>query len=331
MANETLKFNVKVDATDASRNLRKFKKQAIDSGTKISGVWKKVAIAGAFTAAAAGAAAFAKATKAIVTTYSSFEKELANVSTLVDTNTVSMKKLKDEILALPSIMGSATENTKALYQAISAGVKPSEAVKLIEESAKAAGAGLTSTFTAVEGGTTILNAYGLSALGITEIFDQMFTAVKAGKTTFEELSSSIGKVAPVASAVGVSTKELFTAIATLTKQGISTSESITALKGAFSNIIKPSSEAAKIAEKMGIAFSVSELKSKGFAGFLAEIREKTGGNVEAMSKLFGSVEALNAILALTSDAGFADFNKILGEMEQSSGATEEAFGKMRRF
>jgi len=331
MANQQLKFIISVDSKPGISNLKKFEKATLDTTAKVSGAFKKMSKTIAAATAAIFGAAFIKGTKDMIKLYGEFEKSLANVSTLVDTSAVDMEKLKQQILDLPSALGSAKENTDALYQAISAGVEPAKAVAFVAEAAKAAAAGLTTTFTSLEGGTTVLNSYGLEAENITSIFDQMFIAVKAGKTTFEELASSIGKVSPIASAAGVNTQELFSAIATLTKQGIRTKESVTALKQAFSNVIKPGSDATKMAEDLGIKFNAIELKAKGLKGFLDEIKKATGGNVAVMSKLFGSVEALNAILALTSDKGAKDFNDILQEMSKGGiGVTAEAFEKQSK-
>ncbi len=142
-----------------------------------------------------------------------------------------------------------------------------------------------------------MNAYGLQGTeALQSVSDQMLMAQNFGKTTFGEMASGIGNVIPIASALEVSTEELFASLATLTKSGIGTSEAITGMKAAMSNIIKPSSEAAKMAEELGLNFSSAHLKSVGWAQFLEEIREKTGGNTDQMAKLFGSVEALTQLL-----------------------------------
>ena len=73
-----------------------------------------------------------------------------------------------------------------------------------------------------------------------------------GKTTFGELASSIGQVTPVANSLNVSTDELFSSIAILTKNGINTSSAITGLKAAYSNILKPTADASKTAKQLGI-------------------------------------------------------------------------------
>ena len=60
-----------------------------------------------------------------------FNQAFANVSTLVDTSTVDMGKMQSELLALDNRLGSATELTDGLYQAISASVEPTKAVQFV--------------------------------------------------------------------------------------------------------------------------------------------------------------------------------------------------------
>ena len=126
----------------------------------------------------------------------------------------------------------------------------------------------------------------------------------------------------------MSLEELLAATASLTMNGIETSEAMTALKAGFSNIIKPSSEAAKMAESLGINFNSTALESMGLAGFLDMVKEATGGNLDTMAKLFGSTEALNAILVLTGE-GADEFSGVLDSMGDSAGLAEEAFNGMK--
>ena len=102
---------------------------------------------------------------------------------------------------------------------------------------------------------------------------------------------------------------------------------MTGLKAAYSNILKPSAEAAKYAKSIGLNFSASHMKSVGWAKMLQEIKEKTGGNAEKMGKLFGSTEALNSIMVLAGK-GSKDFNEAMKQMNKSTGATDKAYRKM---
>ena len=191
----------------------------------------------------------------------------------------------------------------------------------------AAKAGFTDTTTAVNGVTTVLNAYGKSAEEATAVTDQMLLAQNFGKTSFGEMAQSMGNVIPIAAQLNVSTQELFGSIAVLTKNGIRTSEAINGLKAAYSNILKPSAEAAKLAQSLGLEFNAAHLQSVGWVKFLDEVKRATGGDAQQMAQLFGSVEGLNSILVLTGK-GAGDFDKVMDQMAQSAGMTREAYEKM---
>jgi len=254
-----------------------------------------------------------------------FTDGMAKVATIADTSTVSLEQQSKMLLGVSSRTGqSVIDLAEAQYQAISAGVESAKSAAFVETATKAAIGGFTDSATAVDGLTTVLNAYSLSADHAARISDQMITAQNFGKTTFGDMAGYLGQVIPIASALNVQTEELFASIATLTKQGIPTSAAMTGIKAALSNILKPAGEAAKVAEQLGLDFSSSALKSKGFTAFLADVMEKTGGNEQTLSKLFGSVEALNSVLALTKNGG-ADFTAALDAMADSAGATDSAF------
>jgi TP901 family phage tail tape measure protein len=265
-----------------------------------------------------------------VTTYQAenFDDKMRNVYTLVDETTVSLGKLGDETLRVANALKDTPADTAtALYQVISAGVDDmNEALQVTEQSGKLAKGGLSSTIESVDLLTTAMNAYGKSADDVTVISDQFMTTVKEGKTTIAELAASFGRVAPLAYQAGLGMDELNAATAALTKNGIATAEAHTYIRAILTQLIKPSSEASKLAEKLGIDFSIQALRSKGLAGFLKDLEEKTGGNVEIMGQLFNRVEALNGVLALSGEK-LNEYNKILGNVQNSLGATETAFKK----
>ena len=319
---------MKVNANAGAAQAGKMEKAWSGAVKKMKMHWKAYSAAAA-VAMTAVAVAVGAGIKKVIGIYADFEKEMANVSTLVDTSKVSMQGLERGIMKLPAALGSATELTKGLYQALSAGVKPAQAIEFVGKAAMAAKAGLSDTFTAVDAGTTILNAFGMEASKAGEVYDLMFTTVKEGKTTFGELSGAIGKISPIAAAANVSVVEMHAALATLTKGGFKTSEASARLATALGTIIKPSSEAVKLTEKLGLEFNATALKTKGLHGFLQDVKKATGGNVEQMAQLFGGMESLSVMLALTGKQS-QEFTDILGRMGNASGATEEAFKKQKK-
>ncbi len=110
---------------------------------------------------------------------------------------------------------------------------------------KLAVAGITDTFQAVDLLTTVLNGFQISAENSTQASDALFKAVRAGKTTINELSGAFGQVVPSASAAGASLDESLAAMAALTLAGQSTREAGTALARMFDFLTKKPPAAVK--------------------------------------------------------------------------------------
>lgn len=281
-----------------------------------------VGIAAAGTALAVGAvAAFSFG--------SAYETSLAKVSTMVDTSVMSVQELSGEVMSLSNKTGEGAAGlNEAVYQALSAGADTADVVGLVDVAVKAARGGFTDTTTAVDGLTSTLNAYGMETKDAEGLANSFLITQNKGKTTFGELASSIGGVAPTANAAGVGIDELLSGVASLTANGIGTSEAMTGIKAAMSNVIKPTAEASKVAKKLGLDFSTSALQSKGLAGFLGDVKTATGGNMDTMAQLFGSVEALNTVLTLTSDNGMALMQDTMNEMATNTTALDTAYETM---
>jgi TP901 family phage tail tape measure protein len=261
---------------------------------------------------------------------SDFEKSMANVATLVDTSVVSIDGLSQSVLDMTTeVLKSSEDLSAGLYQVFSSGVTDSaEAMDVLKTSAIAATAGLSDTRTSVDAITTVINAYGLAASDATDVSDLMFQTVKLGKTTFSELAGAIGTVISPASSLGIKLEDLFSSIATLTKGGIDTRTATTALRATFLSILKPTDQAKEAAKELGFELSATALQSKGLINFLNEMKDATGGNTEAMSKLIPETRALNAVLALTGQQS-EELNDIMKAMGDRAGSTREAFEKQK--
>jgi len=257
------------------------------------------------------------------------DSALAEASTLLKGTTEEMTLMREEAIRMASQFGgSSTEQVRAFYQAISAGsATVADAAVVLDAANKLAVGGVTDVTTSVDVLTSVLNAYASTGLTASEASDSLFVAVKAGKTTVGELASALGQVLPFASATGVAFDEVAAAIAALTTQGQSTSLAVTGVRASLGAILKPTSEAEKLAKKLGIEFNVAGLRAKGFGGFLEDVREKTNNSQAQMSILFGGLEALTAVLGFAGGAGVV-FNETMDAMADKAGATQVAFDKV---
>jgi|AntRauTorckE5430_2_1112549.scaffolds.fasta_scaffold01689_2 TP901 family phage tail tape measure protein len=254
---------------------------------------------------------------------------MSEVSTLIEGTPAQMKSAEVATRNFAKAYGtSATQQAKAYYQAISGGAEAgAEATMLLDTANRLAIAGVTDVASAVGILTSATNVYADSGLTAAEASDALFVAVRAGVTTIPELSASLGQVLPLAQKLGLSFDEVAAATAALTKGGINTSESVTGINAALTSIIGPSKQASDLAASLGLEFNSAALETKGFAQFMADAVEATGGGADAMRTLFGSTEATKVALALAGTAG-ADMAAILDDMAGKAGATDTAFGKM---
>ncbi|WP_322003348.1 phage tail tape measure protein [Marinobacter alexandrii] len=258
-----------------------------------------------------------------------FDTAFGEIATLIGQPASNLEDFQSQILQYSeSSTASLDQITQATYNAISAGVDYKDSLELLNAAEQLSIAGRADLGDTTVALVSTLNAFGASADQAGEFADTFFTAVQLGQTTIPELASSIGRLAPIASAAGLSFKEMAAAIATITAEtGTSTPEAITGIRAAITALLKPTKEASDIAAELGIEFNAAALESKGFAGVLEDVADKTGGNTETIAKLFGSVEALAPVLALTGNAADA-FADNLVKFNDNAGASANAAGEL---
>ena len=261
------------------------------------------------------ATAFAQAAKSSYDFEKEFRKNMLEVATISTQVTDDMTGFMNQVMSITQeIPIKAPEAAKALYSIVSAGHDGADGMKILEVSAKAAVGGLTETETAADAVTTILNAYKMSAEEAGTVSDQLFTTVRLGKTTFGELGASIAQVAPIAAAYRISIDQVLGAVASLTKQGTPTAQAMTQIRAAIQGTAGELGDAA--------------FQGRTFQEALQLINEKAGGSASKMKEMLGTDEGLAATLALTGKNAKSAASD-LGELQNSLGATEAAFEKMK--
>jgi TP901 family phage tail tape measure protein len=251
------------------------------------------------------------------------EKAAAAVRTLG----VDSKALEGNLLGLSQKLGglySQTQLLTAAYDVASSGfANAADNTKVLEAAAKGATGGLSDINTVGNAVTSVLNAYGKSADEAASLVDGFIQTQNDGKIILNEYAGLIGRLAPTAKAAGVGINEMNAAIATITAQGVPVEATFTGLNQALVSILKPSQEAVELAKSLGIQFNEAGLRAKGFGGLLEEVKTKTGGSTTQLVKLFGSVDALKAILPLVND-DLVKYNQNVAKQANASGVAEKA-------
>jgi TP901 family phage tail tape measure protein len=256
-----------------------------------------------------------------------FQDQMADVATLIDGGpSEAMQRFGADVKRIAVLTGKDLSNvSEGLYETISAFGDTADAAKQLEIATKAAVGGKAETLDAVKLLSTVTKGYGdTSAAAVQKVADLAFQTANLGQTTFPELAASMGNTVPMANALGANVESLFGAFATLTGVTGNTAEVATQLKATFSSLLNPSSQMAATMSKLGFANGRTMIQSLGLQGTLDLLAKATGGNTAQLAKMFGSTEALNAVLALTG-AQAQDFTAKTQAMTQADGASTTAF------
>lgn len=316
----------KQQAAAVAQEMAKVGENVQQAGQKVSTVGDKMTAAVSAPIAAAGVGAL----KASM----SYEDALAKLSTIADTSEVSMEDLSAQILQLSKDSGIAADTlANNVYDAISAGQATGDAVNFVAKATQLARAGFTSTDAALDILTTSLNAYGLEAEDVARVSDVLINTQNLGKTTVDQLASSMGKVIPTAKANGVAIEDLAGAYAVMTANGIATAETTTYFNSMLNELGKNGSSAANAfaagtAEIKEGGLTMKEAMDMGYSltDVLKVLDKQAEESGTTISNMFGSAEAGKAAAVLLDNADKLD--SAVEAMGASAGSTESAYDKL---
>lgn len=281
--------------------------------------------AGAATAAAAVAAIGVAATVSAA----KLDQSLREVDTLLGLSADGFDELTQNVLDFSDATGVATDEVvPALYNAISAGVPQENVFEFLEQASALAIGGVTTLQASTDLLTTSINAYASEGLSAARASDVWFSAVRAGKTTIDEIAASAFNLVPVAAQFGLSIEEAAAAMATLTLQGVPTSVAMTQVRQLILALAAPTVRTAGHFRDLGIEVNAARLANEGLEPILREIIERTGGNEEQIRRLLGSQEALNAAVIIAGE-DFERYRNTLDDVTDSQGATADAADRVR--
>lgn len=359
MADEVIRIDTRIDTDSAERDLDELKKKLKDTSAEGKMGFNEAGKAldtadkstkGLTTSMSAlgkvlpGISAVAIAKKVVdgikdinVVTEEAYSS-LRKASTLFGDVNVDQQEMLKKLASIAAETGSSiSELGEAMYQAMSAGVAPTEdmadVLAVVTKSAKLAKGGFTETSKAMSASLSVINAYKMSVSDIDKVQGILLQTQNKGVTTVDELGNALSKVTPAAAAFGVSFEQVSSALALMTKQGTSTDVAATALATTLSELGKSGTTASKNLKE---AADAAGLSSDTFSGLLkdgmnlseiltlmSDYAEKNG---LSMVDMFGSIEAGRATLQLSGD-NLEDFNKILASMGDTSSLVKESFEK----
>jgi TP901 family phage tail tape measure protein len=257
-----------------------------------------------------------------------FETAFNKTAAIIETSDENLNKFRQDLLEYATDSTASLESiTNATFNAVSAGIAFEDVIGSLGSAEKLATAGQADLNEVLQLVAKTINTYGLDASEAGRLTEIFFETNKLGITTITELSNTLSGVTSTAAVAGVSIEEITAGVATLTAAGKPTSEAVTGINAALTNIIKPSKQAREAAEQLGIDFSTTALKSKGLQAFLLELFDAADGNVDVLAQLFGSVQALGTVAVLGENAN-NKYVDSLKAIENSAGNVDRALVKV---
>lgn len=344
-------FEIKLDGirtarTDLKRELRGMAGDMEDleekggaSAKRLTNSWTRLARSDAFrsighSATVSGTAivgAFAVATKAAA----DYDQAMRNVNSIAKLSEQQFADLKKEVRGVasdPQIRQGPRDLATALYDVYSSGFKGKEALDVLRTSAYGASAGMTNTAVSGKALMAVLNSQIKGVNDAKHGMDILFKTVDLGVGSFEELAGSIGNVIGTAAKSGVTLQEVGAFLAVATRQGQTFSDASNDLLNVLTKIIRPSDEAKKMMDKLGISYGLSALQAKGLTGILDEVIKGTKGNQDALGRLFPDMQAFRGVLSGTQADG-QSYNGMLREMQgaqEGAGSTQKALTEQNK-
>ncbi len=262
--------------------------------------------------------------------FGDFESSIRKIQTLLPPGVDAMEEFGDVINKNAVKFGkSQAEVAESVFQAISGGIgATAEEVGTFQETVgRAAVGGFTDMIGVTDLLLTVTDNYGISVDKVRGVSDKLFAINRIGRTDVGQLSKTLGRILPVASAVGVSFEDVGTAVAVMTRGGVKTNEVVTSLTALLGGIKQPTDKAIKAAKELGVEFSLDALKEGGgLVPFLNRIAFAGADNKKAVDALFGSMNAYSVLLKTTSVEGMRATAEAMDQLQNSAGETDKAFG-----
>lgn len=183
----------------------------------------------------------------------------------------NLQMVQQGILNVATATGtSASALSDAMYHIESAGFHGSAGLTLLKTAAEGAKVGGADFETVAKTLTGTMNAYNMTGDQATQMMNALIATVGAGDMRMQDLASSLGNVAPLAAAAGISFDQVGGAIATMTGQNMSAQQATQDLANTIRSLSNPNKQAIDEMQALGLDSNdlANNLGKRGLTGTL---------------------------------------------------------------
>lgn len=164
-----------------------------------------------------------------------------------------INKVRQDILQMATDTGVSTKAlTDGYFQVNSRLQDTKKSTEVVGDAAKLAKVHMADMTTVAKALADAMNAYKGSSMTATQASNILGVAVEQGGMSFQDLSSSLSQVAPIAASLKIPLADVASALATMTTQGMTTQQSAQDLRHAIEKLNSPTTSMISTWNQMGL-------------------------------------------------------------------------------
>lgn len=260
-----------------------------------------------------------------VKTASEFEAAMSKVKAISGATGGDFKKLEDMAMRMGrTTKFTAIESAEALKYMGMAGWKTDQMIAGLPPIMNLAAASGENLGTVSDIVTDSLTAFGMKATDAGRFCDVLAAAATNSNTDVYKMGETFKYVAPVAGALGYSVEDTAVALGLMASSGIKSSQAGTALRSAFTRLVKPTKEVEKGLAMIGL--KADDFRGKSLHETIDILRDSFQGldgdqKAQIASMVFGQ-RAMSGMLGIIN-ASEEDYNKLSKAIQNSSGSAQD--------
>lgn len=256
-----------------------------------------------------------------VTQALAFEQEIQRVTAVVGGGAGAFEQLRAAALAGgASTLFTAQQAAEALRFLAQAGLSADQASRALPGSLQLAAAGSLDLAKAADIATNVLSGFQLSVDQLNRVNDVLVLGANKSNTNVQELGIAFSYAAGVANSTKNEFEDVAALFQVLANNGIKASRAGTAVATGISRIQKPTPEAARALQALGISLTDAEGQVKPLVQVLREL-ERQGASTRDIITIFGQVAGTKLLTVLNS--GTAAVDRYAQANRRAAGAAAE--------
>ena len=231
------------------------------------------------------------------------ERSFLNLRTQLGDTVEKVNELKDVAAGVSKETNRPLKELgDALFAIRSGGQKGAAGLDILNQSAKAAAAGLGETRPIGLLATSVVNAYGEAALSGSDAVDKLLATIESGNLEASTLAEPMTQLLPLGAGLGITFDQLGASVAGYTRITGNASRAVTGIRQAISALQAPTGQAQEFINKAyGSTQNLHKaIREDGFLDVLQRLHEEVDGDAVAMARMFSSVDALAFVTDVTT-------------------------------